>query len=83
MQSIVCNCEKKGLLYLAFYLQVWLDFFYDTFDNISFQVYAKVSVITFLFIFSLDMFMIFFIGFSGLWNNEIDYSIFFTPNFFY
>ena len=35
----------------------------------------------FLFVFSLDMFMIFFIGFLGLWNNEIDFSIFLLPIF--
>ena len=52
--------------------------FYDTFDNSSFQVYAKVSV--FVCFFSWYVYD-FFIGFLGLWNNEIDFSIFLLPIF--
>ena len=60
-----CNCKK--IFYHIWHFIIKFDWiFYDTSDNISFQVYAKVSVITFLFIFSLDMFMIFLLVFWGL-----------------
>ena len=80
IQSIACTLQKK--VYHIWHFIIKFDWiFYDTFDNISFQVYAKVSVITFLVFFFTWYVYDFFIGFSGLWNNEIDYSIFLLPTF--
>ena len=79
--------KKKCWLGLAFLVSnlIWFFcciFFYDTFDNNSFQVYAKVSVITFLFIFSLDLFMICLLVFRVFEIMKLIFQFFYSQ-FFY